>query len=399
MDASRLKVLDKTLGTPLLVVAALWNRLVGLIAPGRVARGRKLEGLARIAVVKTVAVGDLVAALPTLAALRTRFSDAHITLVTTPRVRQVVEGLPDVDDILYYDVFGIHGGLVGILRFLRLVRARRFDAWIELEHYYRFTTLLGYLSGARVRVGFDIAGQWRGPLFTVRVDYPADSHEVEAFHAVALALGVTEPVGGLVPIPVRPEDEAAVDRWVAERSIRLDQGLVLLHTTTSPVATARRWLDDRWIALAEVLSKECDLLPVLTGAPEDAGALERLADRIGAPVVVAAGELDLKGFAVLAGRAKLVVSLDTGPLHIAAAAGTPTVGLFGPNTPAKWGPYGEGHAAVWAALPCSPCTRQYLGEVSSCTEDDCMRAISVEDVLDAIASLPSKPCPGPLESR
>ena len=365
----------------------------------RIERGRDLEGLKRIAVVKTVAIGDLVVLLPTLAAIRRRFPDARITLITTPRVRQVVEGLDTVDDILYFDVFDRHGGPLGLLRFARAVRSARFDAWIEAEQYYRFTTLLGYLSGARVRVGFDIEGQLRSKLFTIPVSYPIESHEAEAFYAIAEALGVTEPLAGLLPIPVAVEDGPAVDAWLAKHAVGAGRDLVVLHATTSPVATARRWMDDRWVELAEALVARCGLLPVWTGAPGDRSKLDDLASQTRTRTLVAAGDLDLKEFSVLAGRARLVVSLDTGPMHIAVAAGTPTVGLFGPNTPAKWGPYGDGHAAVWAALPCSPCTKQYLGQVSSCTKDDCMRAISVGDVLEAIASLPSRPCPEAAVSR
>lgn len=398
-DSARLKRLDRILGEPLLALLGAWDSILRLVAPARARRGGELSGIRRIAVVKTVAIGDLVVALPTLRALRSRFPEAHITLITTPRVRQVVEGCPDVDDILYYGVFDAHRGFAGFARFARVVRARRFDAWVELEHYYRFTTLLGYISGARVRAGFHIGGQRRGRLFTIRVPYPVQAHEAEAFYAVARALGAEEPFAGLVPVPTSERDEAAVDAWLARNGLDGQSAMAILHTTTSPVAVARRWVDDRWVELADALSERCGLLPVFTGAPEDALPLRALASRTRGPAIVAAGDIDLKQFAVLASRARLVVSLDTGPLHVAAATGTPTVGLFGPNTPEKWGPYGSGNAAVWAELPCAPCTKQYLGQVTSCDRDDCMRAISVGDVLDAIGSLPARPCPPVSVSR
>lgn len=402
MDSERLKRIDRLLGDPLILLLVAWEWLRRLIDRGRAEAGRDLSGIRRIAVVKTVAIGDLVVALPTIAALRRRFPDADITLVTTPRVRDVVDGLAAVDRIVYFDVFGRHRGLAGIVRFARDLRREGFDLWAELEHYYRFTTILGYLSGARARAGFKIRGQQRARLFTIPVPYPEDAHEIEAFYSIARELGA--PGGPLspVPIPTTRDDEAAVDTWLAEvmpdapRASRLDGRLpiALLHTTTSRVAVARRWMDDRWVALARRIARDCGLTPVLTGAPEDVPALERLAASMDVGSVVAAGALSLKQFAILASRAALVVSLDTGPLHVAAAAGAPTVGIFGPNTPEKWGPYGPGNASVWAALPCAPCTRQYLGQVSRCDKDECMRAISVDMVLDAIATLPTSPCRG-----
>jgi ADP-heptose:LPS heptosyltransferase len=393
VDPASLKSIDRLLGTPVIALLSFWESLRRLSSPSRGRSARNLAALRRIAVVKTVAIGDLVVAAPAIRAIRRRFGDAELTLVTTPRVREVVEGSPDVDAILYFDVFGAHRGARGFLRFLAEVRARRFDAWIDLEHYYRFTTILGYLSGARVRAGFAVPGQVRRWLLTVPVPYPEESHEVESFLAIAKALGADPGRVELVPVATGPEDETAVDSWMAGEGLDPKGRFAILHTTTSPIATSRRWMPDRWAELGSTLAADCGLTPVLTGAPEDREDLQELAATIGHEARVAAGSLTLKQFSVLARRAALVVSVDTGPLHVAAAAGAPTVGLFGPNTPAKWGPYGAKGAAVWAGLECSPCTRQYLGQVSRCGRDDCMRAISVADVLDAVASLPDSPCP------
>jgi ADP-heptose:LPS heptosyltransferase len=393
VDPELLKSFDSLAGTPVIACLALWERIRRLFSPGRARAGADLGRLRRIAVVKTVAIGDLVVAAPAISAIRRRFPDAELTLVTTPRVREVVEGSADLDRIEYFDVLGADAGLSGLIRFMRRVRTHRFDAWIELEHYYRFTTILGYLSGARVRVGFRIPGQVRHWLFTIGVPYPVDAHEVEAFMAIPRALGAPAGEISLVPIATTTADDSAVDGWMEREGLTPASRLVVLHTTTSPIVTSRRWMDDRWVELARILVGRCGLVPVLTGAPDDRESLLALAARVGGEARVAAGDLTLKQFAVLAARAALVVSLDTGPLHVAAATGTPIVGLFGPNTPAKWGPYGPNGAAVWAGLECSPCTRQYLGLVSRCPRDDCMRAIEVAAVMGAVASLPATPCP------
>ena len=396
MNSSRLKWIDRYVGTPLVLLLAGWEWVLRLFSPKRRRQGRDLSAPRRIAIIKTVAIGDVVQALPTIKAIRERFPEAHLTLITTPRVKEVVEGLPFVDEILYYDVFGRHSGIGGVARFAGELRRHAFDMWVELEHYYRFTTVLGYLSGAKVRVGFDIPEQVRRHLFTITAPYPTDKHELESFFAIATALGASAEAMAPIPIPVSEEDRTRTREWLARASSVLpeaqrNQGIVLFHTTTSPVSIGRRWPSDRWVELANRVTERYGLTVVLTGAPEEVPDLEALAARMKYPTFIAAGELSLRQFSVLAGAAQLMVSVDTGPLHVAAATGVPIVAMFGPSDLRKWRPYGPGNIAVSAGLECSPCTTHYLGKISLKTCDDCMRGISVEDVLDAIDSLPSGP--------
>ncbi len=398
MDSSRLKNIDRFLGTPLIVLLGAWEWVRRLLSPARRRRGFDLSAPRRIAIVKTVAIGDVVQALPTVKALRGRFPHAHITFIVTPRVREVVEGLPFVDEVRYFDVFGAHGGISGVVRFARELRAQHYDMWIELEHYYRFTTILGYLSGAPVRVGFSIPGQVRRFLFTITAPYPTQKHELESFLSIARVLGACVEGASPVPIPASEDDARVAREWLAGAGAALpaaqrERGIVILHTTTSPIAVSRRWSADRWIELADRIAERYGLTAVFTGAPDEAADLRALASRTAQPSLVSAGALTLRQFSVLAGQARLMVSVDTGPLHVAAATGVPIVALFGPGDPRKWRPYGPGNAVVRAGLACSPCSTHYTGRISRKTCDDCMRAISVEDVLHAIESLPKGPPP------
>jgi heptosyltransferase II len=398
MESLRLKRIDKYLGTVLVAVLIAVEWVWRLFSPAHRRAGTDLSGLKRIAVVKTVAIGDVLQALPAIKALRERFPDARLELISTPRVREVIEGIPFVDEIVYYDVFGKHAGILGVARFARELRARRYDAWIELEQYYRFTPILGWLTGAPVRVGFAIPGQLRRHLFTIGAPYPPEAHELDSFLSIPRTLGavVEHPVP--VPLPTSDEDERVAREWIAASRATLppemrEQGLVILHTTTSPLSIGRRWRSDRWVELADRVSALYGLTVVWTGAPEDLPGLRELASRVQHPSLISAGALTLRQYSVLARLSQLVVSVDTGPLHVAAATGVPTVGMFGPSDPRIWHPYGPGNAAVCAGLACSPCTTHYMGRISSKTCDDCMQAISVERVMEAIASLPHGPRP------
>jgi ADP-heptose:LPS heptosyltransferase len=282
------------------------------------------------------------------------------------------------------------------MRFLGDVRRHNFDTWVELEHYYRFTTVMGYLSGAKVRVGFDVPTQVRKYLFTITAAYPTDKHELEAFYAIARVLGADESGMSPIPILVSDDDKRRVSEWLAQAVQSLPpedrgRGLAVFHTTTSPVSVGRRWPTERWAELADKVARLYGLTIVLTGAPEDVEVLEQLAGQMAKRPLIAAGHLNLRQFSHLAATAQLMVSVDTGPLHVAAATDVPIVALFGPADMRKWRPYKSNGVAISAGLACSPCTTHYLGKISAKTCSDCMQGISVSDVLAAIETLPGGP--------
>lgn len=378
MDKNRyLKFIDAAIGTPLCHLLGFFSGDSTTVSPPDPATVKK------ILTIKTVAIGDLVVALPTFKALREAYPQAKIVLLTTPRVREVVDGCPFLDEIIYFDITGRDRGLGGWLRLLRKLRAANFDLVIDMEHYYRFTTLLAYLSRAPVRVGFDLPRQGRQRLFTVRVPYPIDKHEVEAFLELAGAVGGRVEKPRLVEVAVSSDDRRIVDDWLTEHDIKAKDLTVGIHAGTSPVALARRWPPERFAALADTLVERWSARIIFTGAPEDRDLIDVIRGQMRQRALSTAGDFTLKQFAELSRRFDLFISLDTGPMHIAAAMGAKVIGLFGPNTPVKWGPYGDGNSVIYKGFECSPCTKQYLGQVSDCAKGDCMSAISLQDVVVA----------------
>lgn len=375
-----LKKTDMLVGTPLcFALGALDNLLLD--------RERKAAGWHRLLVIKLVAVGDLVVCLPVLKTLRISFPKAHIAIMVTPRVSEIVEGCPYVDEIICYDIFGQDRGPRGLFRIIRQLRKRKFDLVLELDHYYRITTLISYLAGIPNRAGFDLPGQGRGHLYTIRIPYSVDKHEVEVFLEAAKMIGADASEKELVEIWVPTQDRKHVDGFLQGAGVTEQDMLVGIHPGTGPSALSRRWSPDKFAQLADWLIMEQGARVVITGSPSEDDLAENIAGRMTAKPIVAAGKTNLKQFAEITRRCRLFISVDTGPLHIAAAMGTKVIGLYGPNTPAKWGPYGDGHVTIYKALECSPCTKQYLGQVSKCRNPICMDAITVEDVKAAVLQL------------
>ncbi len=343
----------------------------------------------RILVVKLVAIGDLVVALPTIKALQKSFKRAHLVMLVTPRVKEVVEGLPYLNEIIYYDIFGKHRSIVGFFKFLKEVRKRRFDLVIELDHYYRISTIISYISGARERIGFDLSGQGRRGLFTKRVPYRIDCHEVEAFLETAKAVGaeISNKDKQLIEIWCSEADKKYVADLFKEWEITPSDRLVGIHPGSGITALSRRWMPERFAEVADWLISTYGVRVIFTGSKDELELITAIRSQMHAESIVSAGKTTLKQFAELTRHCELFISIDTGPMHIAAAMKTRVIGLFGPNTPVKWGPYGDGNIAIYKKIPCSPCTRQYLGQISRCKESKCMEAILCEDVMVAVKSM------------
>lgn len=382
MAAEGLKLIDKAVGTPFCVLLGWWSCLTRLF--------RKLpqpSQCQRLLLIKTVAIGDIVVILPTIKAIRALYPKAYLAMLSTPRVRELLEGNPHLDEIIYYDVLGEDKGLRGLLSLIKRLRQKNLDMVIDLEHYYRFTTLLSYLAGAQVRIGFELPWQGRKYLFTQRIPYAYGKHEVETFLEIPKALGAKVEKPQLEPIPTSLEDKHWVESFLRSENLLGEKLLIGLHPGTSQVAKARRWMPERWAKVGDILASQFGAEVIFTGASEDHRLVESIVKLMETKPSVSTGRTTLKQFAEFTKSLALFISVDTGPMHIAAAMGTPVVGLFGPNTPVKWAPYGEKIISIYKPISCSPCTRQYLGQVSKCKRDDCMREITVEDVISAAGQI------------
>ncbi|MFH1961903.1 MAG: glycosyltransferase family 9 protein [bacterium] len=373
------KLIDKLIGTPLCF-------LLGIIDKPFKRKLPQSADIKKILVIKLIAIGDLVVALPTLRALKQGFPHAHLALMATPRVSEVVEGCPYIDEIIYYDILGKDKGVTGLIRLIRTLKKKGFDLALELDHYYRITSMITYLAGIKNRAGFDLPGQGRRGLITIKSPYRTDKHEVEAFLEMAKAVGAGDTPPGLVEIWTSDEDKRYINSFFEQNKIQPNDFVVAIHPGTGPSATCRRWSPERFAILSDWLIKEYKAKVIFTGAPSEVELVNSiLAFMEAAPLtIIAAGKTSLKQLTEIARRCGLFISVDTGPLHVAAAIGTRVIGLYGPNIPSKWGPYGKGHLTIYKQPPCSPCTKQYLGQVSRCQNPICMEQITVEDVKNAV---------------
>jgi heptosyltransferase-2 len=295
-------------------------------------------------VIQTAFLGDVVLTTPLLAALAARHGPVDV--VTTPAAAPLVETHPAVRRVLPYDKRGRDRGWAGLRALARRLRGERYER-AYLPHRSLRTAALALLARIPARVGFHDG--W--PLFYTEVRRrPADGHEVDRLLALA-----QQPAAAYAPtLRAAPDDERAAGALLAAAGIAEGEAFVV-------VAPGSIWGSKRWPHYGDLARRLAGLVPVVVvGGAEDAGLGEEIVAAVPkGRAVNACGKLTLRQSAALMGRAALLVTNDSAPLHVATATGTPIVALFGPTLPEfGFGPIRVGDVALGVAgLGCRPCSR------------------------------------------
>ncbi|HVV98872.1 MAG TPA: glycosyltransferase family 9 protein, partial [Planctomycetaceae bacterium] len=286
----------------------------------------------RICLIKPSAFGDVVQTLPFLSVLRQRFPRAEIHWVINRELATLIEGHPQLDRIIPFER---RGGFFAWRELVHHLWGCRFDLVFDLQGLAR-TGLMTVATGAPVRVGLETARE--GSSLTCNVIVPGTSREVPA-HArylpVARALGITNP--GTSLLPVSPSDEA----WAASVLQSLPRPVVAVHAGAR--WSTKQWPVERFATSIEPVLNQRGGSVIALGSGSEAASAGRLCELLAARLSAnrirnLAGQTTLKQLVALLGRVDLTVSNDSGPMHLAAAVGSPLVGIFTCTDPLRSGP-------------------------------------------------------------
>lgn len=379
MSVSRSKLLDRALGGVLL------HALRPLKALEDIAGGYPaLRSVSEIVAVKFWGIGNAALLLPVLRDLKARHPAARLTVVTLRGNEPLFEGI--ADRTLAVRMTPVHGACLDLLRVAATLRLRRVDLALDFEQYVRTSQALLYLAGARQVIAFDTSGQRRAALADVKVPYDDTRHTGESYLDLARAAGVRERAyrpGGLT---VDAEAAARVARWLRLRAVP-PSPLVVLHPGSGDNFHGRRWPTRRFGLVARRLIDEAGATVAVTGGRGEEGLAREVSEASERDVWDLSGQLDLRELVALLARAAVLVSNDSGPVHLASALGVPVLGLYGPNSPLLYGPLSNGSVAFYDAPPCSPCITNFNYKTSRCRNPVCIAAIDVEPVAQAALRL------------
>lgn len=375
------------------------DQLLGLAAcaalqPARWVREREAEYPAkRVLAIKFWGIGSLQLLTPALATLRRRHPFAEITLLTLAGNAEFARGLGLVDHVVTLDV-----GTAGwvhvarrIVRLLRTLRATRFDAVYDFEFFTRFSGLVSLLTRAPRRHGFASPSVWRGGFHTDTIVFNRYWHVSRNFRALAGGEDGLNPTAHDVRAHAYTEHDEARTALRLERSGIVDgEPYVVLNPNAGELSLERRWPAQNFIALARRFREREDWPVVLIGSASEREYVDTITKRIGdRRCLNLAGELSMGELTALFARSAVVVTNDSGPMHLAAAIGAPTLGLFGPETPVMYGPLGLRARAMYRPPACSPCINVHDNKVASCIygEPQCLVALDVERVHEEALAL------------
>lgn len=328
--------------------------------------------------IRLTALGDVVLVEPAIRALRRAHPGIRVDLVTEARYAPFAEACLGADRVVPFDRRGADAGRAGVARVRERLGEVEYDAVVDLQGKLR-TRALARAVPARARHVLRKRTPWQAALTVIGHDPPLVGRRAASLYVDALApLGATATKAELELRLVRPAGGAEGDEGEGARRVGLNP--TAAHAT-------KRWRPERFGALAAGLcAHDPGLEILLLGGPSDAALLDQV--RAHAPTArfceLDVGRLDVRALAETVAGLDLVVSVDSGPAHLAAGFGVPTIVLFGPTAPSRWGPVGAAHRALSLELDCAPCSNT---GGARCPRPDraqaCLQDLEVAPVLEA----------------
>jgi len=322
-------------------------------------------------------VGDTILTYPTLEALKRRFPDSTITILVPGHLADLWKTSPYVDEIIPFEKRKGFMSIVEDFRISRSLKQKGFDLGLILPRSFRSAFQL-FLAGIPIRIGY--ADEGRSFLLTHRISRRKEvlrSHRVYYYHEL---LGFLEKMNDLVPLrlPLREEDRTWAEEVLKESGLLDGRPLIGINPGAA-YGLAKCWHPDRFAELGRRLSRKWKATVLIFGRAEEREMANKILQQMGGAGVDFTGKTGLLQLAAFLEKCCLLVSNDTGTMHVAAAIGTPVVAIFGSTDPVTTGPWGDGHVVVRKEVSCSPCLKRFCP-----TDHRCMELITADEVEEVV---------------
>jgi lipopolysaccharide heptosyltransferase I len=340
----------------------------------------------KILLIRLSSIGDVLHCTPIAQTLREQFPDAKISWVVGEKSKDILLGNPYLDQIIVWQrekweaalrTGAWRSGYHDFRNLERYLKEDRYDIAIDM-HGLLLTGLIAWRSGAKTRIGFSNAREGSPLFYTEKVKPLVGQQITRQYLQLLKALDVRK-VSNTMLMPIAEENLKFAEHIWEQHHIGADDIVVILNPSTSWVT--KNWPPEHFTMLANLLISKHRAKIMLLGAHGDIPLVNKIASGITDEIINLAGKTNLKDLAAVVKKSNLFIGGDTGPLHIAAAVGTPTISLFGPTNPRIYAPEGPGHIALTAPVNCKGCHSR------TCQDIVCMKQILPLEVYQAARGL------------
>ena len=373
-----IKFIDRYIGNPICNFLGLFNKKI----PDNIEPNKILA-------VQLWGIGETILTLPSLEALRKKFPKSEIDVLATSRNKDVYFNNKNIDNVIL-----LKTNPLSILGFI-LKNMKKYELVIDMEEYLNVSAIMSFFAGRQI-VGYSHGS--RSKLYTNKIKYNDKQHVVETYLDLIRNLDVKYDTNKLLKLNFSKNDKNQVDKFLKNNGIKNKDSVVCVAPGAAESAKARMWPFDRYAELCdEIIAKHNEKI-IFTGALNEAELINTIQEKMEFKdkAINAAGEMTLNQTFYLVSKCDLFIGNDAGPMHIAAAQGVKTIGLFGPTLPVRFGPFGKKNVGLYKGYNCefSPCINVHKGQVPDCLYpkrsndyQKCMKNISVDDVLKEVEKL------------
>lgn len=378
MNWKLIRYIDFCIGIPFITLVSMFRTRRRPYPP---------EPPAKILLIKFWGIGNIFMLLPSIQALHTTFPEAEIDFLTLESNRDALHSLGVVNRITTIDTSSISSFIRSWKAAVGTMGAIGYDLAIDFEQFARFSALTTMQSRAAASIGYATKGQHRHHLYTCVVEYDNNIHITRSFYTLAARAGATAPFPTCISTPNSAEVKGQGIRLLESLGIQHTLPIAVMHIGTSENFKERRWAPHRYAELAELLRDCYGFQIILTGLPEESHLIRETTQHLKSveQIYDLGGRFAFTDYFALISEADLIISADTASVHMASALQIPVVGLYGPNTPLLYGPWGGHGLAITASFDCSPCITNFNGKINICRHPDgrgaCMRAITTKQVF------------------
>lgn len=337
------------------------------------------NGYKKILIIKLSALGDTIMMIPILRALRNTLPNTYICVLATEINAGAINNCPYLDKI---KLLHLNNPIIALKTIIELHK-QQFGLIVDFEQRIKISPLIAYFIGAGERIGFKTKGYFRDFLYTKKIIHRKDWHEFRCMSEL-----VKDIVGKIsdshLEFWIQDEDKKWADEFLHKYNL-VGKKMIVMHPGCGPRyikgARAREWPKENFAKLGDILSKTHNAQILITGGKAEVNLSQDIASLMEIKPLVLAGKLNIGKLAALLRHCALLISGDTGIIHLGAACGTKTIAIFGPSDPQRYKPLSGDYIIVKSNLSCMPC--QTFGiDKPKCKKFNCIRSITVGDILN-----------------